>query len=573
MDSIPRRVLWLIVLFDAGAFVFFFIQGALDFQSKAVLPAYYWHWIWNRAALDFIQAMIPVQCTAILVGYSAAPAAGRRRTRAASGDGMAPFYRLVSSSLVAFLVFTLLFAGLAEGVRPVLNANRDTILYQTQLARRFYADYESAYGRGQLAEARYYLDFYRRLAPSDQNARDKSDQLIIQIEQQRPRSTPTRPAQEGPIRNASVARLIDLARGYLTRQDFASARYYATLASEVDPANKEAALVAREALAGLSRITPNQADRERGYYFAIKSKGREALEEGDPKTAYYIFKSLAVSHPDDPDVVTYLKRSTEQLAQFSFFRDEIDRTVPFPGVRNVVFMNRADGGSREILSIKKMVILPEGTYFEGIEALGLSPGGSVTYHLIAPYGKLMGSKINMDCIGRDKAVNYLPSLLSGSLPGGSSYELPLGAPAANLGLFGTERTDFTHVALPELWNAGNLLQKFGYLKAPVQIEILRRILSPFGMLILSITAIGLGWSLRAPSGRPRIAAYVLVPFFPFVVYLITEFYFFVSKLLFGFALITFGQGIALVALLAVQFVLLFLALVYVAGQSGEMLSA
>ncbi len=573
MDNIPRRVLWLIVLFNAGAFVFFFIQGIFDFQSKEVLPAYYWHWIWNRAALDFIQAMIPVQCTAILVGYSVVPTEGRRRSRAGAAGGLAPFYRLVSSSLVAFLVFTLIFAALTEGVHPLLDANRNTILYQTQLARRFYANYESAYGRGRLADAKHYLDFYRRLAPSDQNAREKADQLIIQIEQQRGRSAPPPPAQARPIHNASVARLIDVAREYLGRQDFASARYYATLALAVAPADREAALVAREALAGLSRITPNPADLEKSYFFSIKSKGREALEEGDPKRAYYIFKSLAASHPDDPDVVTYLKRSTEQLAQDSFFRDEIDRTVPFPGVRNVAFMNQSDGDNREILYFRKMVILPEGTYFEGIEALRFSPGGRVIYHLVAPYGKLMGSKINMDCIGRDKAVSYPPTLLSGSLPEGSSYEIPLRTQAANLALFGTERTDFTHVALPELWHAGDLLQHSGYLRAPVQIEILRRILAPFGMLILSIFAIGLGWSLRAPAGRPRIAAYVLVPLFPFVVYLITELYFFVSKLLFGFALITFGQGIALAALLAVQFVLLFLAFVYVAGQSGEMLSA
>jgi len=573
MDSIPRRVVWLIVLFDLGAFFFFFIQGLVDFQSKEVLQAYYWRWIWNRAALDFIQAMIPVQCTAILVGYSVVPAAGRRRSIPATGNGLAPFYRLVSSSLVAFLLLTLVFAALTEGVRPLLNAGRDTILYQTQLARGFYANYEAAYGRGELADAKYYLDSYRKLAPSDPSARDKSDQLIIQIEQQRPRSAPVATAQERPVGNVSVDQLIGLAHEYLRRQDFASARYYATLASAVAPANREAALVASRALAGLSRITPNQADLEKGYYFAIKSKGREALEGGDPKTAYYIFKSLAASHPDDPDVVTYLKRSTEQLAQFSFFRDEVDRTVPFPGVRDVVFINRRDGDSREILYIKKMVALPEGTYFEGIEAMRFAPGGSVIYHLVAPYGKLMGSKINMDCIGRDKAVSYLPTLLSGSLAGSSPYEIPLETPAANLALFGTEGTDLTHVALPELWHAGGLLQQFGYLKAPVQIEILRRILSPFGMLILSIAAIGFGWSLRAPIGRPRKAAYLFVPFLPFVVYLITEIYFFASKLFFGFALIAFGQGVALIALLALQFVLLFLALAYVAGQSQEMLTA
>ncbi len=570
MDNLPRRVLWLIVLFDLGAFAFSFVLALIGFQSKEVLPAYYWRWIWNRAAMDFIQEMSPVQCTAILVGDSILPSAGR--SRSSPRGGLAPFYRLVSSSLVTFLLLTLVFTGLSEGVDPLLNANRDAILYQSQLARRFYANYESAYAKGELQSAKYYLDFYRRLAPADQAARDKSDQLIIQIERQRPNSAPVVRPSEGPLQNASVAELVRLAREYLKRQDFASARYYATLATDVVPADREAALVASEALAGLSRITPNPADRQRSYYFSLKAKGREALEEGDPKTAYYLFKSLAAEHPNDPDVVTYLKRTVEQLAEFSFFRDEIDRTVPYPGVRNVVYLNRSGPGGREILSIRKMVVVPEGTYFEGIEALGFSTDGSVLYHLVAPYGKLMGSKINMDCIGRERAVSYLPTLVSGALPGGGKDELPLGTTVRGLALFSTERSDLAHVALPQLWHAGDLLQQFGYLKAPVQIELLRRILFPFGMLILSIAAIGVGWSLRAPVGRPRVLAYLLVPLFPFVISLITELYFFVSKLLFGFALLSFGQDIALLILLAVQFVLLFLALVYVAGQSGEILA-
>lgn len=572
MSDLPRRMLWLIILFEIGSFFFFFIEAIIGYQSKEVLPAFYWRWIWNQATLNFILAIIPVQCAAILVAWSVP--AGRTRRRPTHSSGLAPLYRLVSSSLVTLLVLTLVFSGFSEGLRPYLSAERSAILYQSQLARRLYASYETAYATDKLDTAREYLSSYRKLAPSDPAGQASWDRLLIRIEQEKARRVGAPPGQKrsGPVENASIAELIRIAQAYLSRHDYASARYYATLVAGIAPNNAEAARIASASLAGLTRIHPNPQDLEESYYFALKEKGRRDFEEGDPKAAYYIFKSLEATHPDDPDVITYLKRTTEQLARFSFFHDEIDRAAPYPGLRDLVFLNRKQEGVSEILSIRKTVVLPEGIYFEGIEAIGFTNTGRVVYHLAAPYGKLIGSNINMDCIGRTRAVSYLPTMLEGVLPGKSPNALPLEVPISDLSLFSARQPDLSGSALPELWHAGPVLERYGYLKEPVQIEILRRVLSPFGLLILSMFAMGIGWSLRAPLGRPRLPAYVLVPLFPFVVYLITESYFFLSKTIFGFVLIAFGLTVALVALVIVQFVLLFAAIAYLAGQSSELLT-
>jgi hypothetical protein len=88
-------------------------------------------------------------------------------------------------------------------------------------------------------------------------------------------------------------------------------------------------------------------------------------------------------------------------------------------------------------------------------------------------------------------------------------------------------------------------------------------------LIFSIFAIGIGWSFRVREKRPSIFVFLLVPLIPYVICLVETFYLFSGKLLFAFVMTIAGFWPSLISLVVVQFVLVIVALVYLAGQSTE----
>ncbi len=565
MDSLPRRVLLLILLFHVLAYGALFAYDAASFSPKEIDPAFRWEWTAEKALVQLIGAIIPIQCTGVLVGYSLPARRARRRDSISRGTELAPFYRVITSSLRTFLVLALLFTALSEGARPRVNARLDELAAQSSLARELTLDYRTANSAGRLSDAKRYLDLYREIVPSDQKARDESNELTVEIA----RSAPSRtsPAPSGPERSfesQSASELLSRARGLLAQGDAASADWYAELSQAIEPSAAARSLAA-EAMARLSSLAPSAEERDRRLYYERKSLGRSLLEDGDAIEAYYLFLGLKAAHPGDNDVAVYLRKSTSQLLRYAFFRDEIDRLLPFPGVRDVVFAGRGPEGSRDIDYFGKIVRSRQGVYFADIETIRISAQGQVLYHLEAPFGKLQGRFIDMRCIARDEDVTYGPTLIEGALPPDDAYRIPLDGDIGTIERLGVRQADFSEEGLVALWRLAGTVENYGYLKQPLQVEILGRLLGPFAFLILSIFSIGVGWSLR---GRPRVLAYLFVPAFPFVLSLAVELYEFATRQFFGFLLTSIDFQSTLVVFAAAQFALLFIALFYVAGKSA-----
>lgn len=569
MEGNTRRVVGASLLCFLAALLVFLVYSIATFAPKLVLSAFLWQWVWSRTLVLFIEALIPLQCTAIMLYYSLVGPFARRRPAV---DSYEPFYRLVNGVLVVLLVFTLFFAALSEGVRPWLYSRESTMLNLTKLAEMFYSDYQTAQHSSQYENAEYYLNLYLKIDPTDRIAQRQLDQAKLDAAKAgiKPRmGVPAPPPHVGPYYNESARGLVAIARSYERKGDYSSARYYATLALGVSPGNAEAQQLSNESLHALARITPTAAEREQKYYFDLKAKGRNDLANGKVLDAYYLFQDLSIGHPKDPDVVTYLARATGELTQFAFFKDQVDKAAPYPGTKNVLFVNNSSNGDTEILLLKKMVTLQSGTYIDGVEAARFSVSGKVLYHLTAPYGKVIGSSLSMYCVARDKPVSYLPTIVSGSFPNTRHYEIPLSADVAALYQIGSFRELPSQAGMPRLWELTSTLPQFGYANDSLHIEFLRRIMIPFGFLIFSIFSIGFGWSLRVGRKRPRAVVFLFVPLIPYVIYLFETFYLFSGKVLFTFVMTVAGFWPSVIGLIAVQFVLVILALVYLAGRSTE----
>ena len=570
MGSNSRRVIGISLLMFLAATLVFLIYSISTFQTKLVLPSFLWRWVWNQTLIFLIESLIPLQSTALILYYSFFSPLDRERR---GQDIYEPFYRLVNSVLVTLLVFTLLFTVLAEGVRPLLYSRQSHMLDQTKLARLYYSDYQQSQRASEFERAEQYLNLYLKINPSDGAAQRLLDQAKLQAASQRsrlasgaPHPAPTTPAN---YRDQSASSLVRIAESYLHKADYASAHYYANLALSVAPGNREAKSISAQSLSDLSKMTPTPAEREQKYYFTLKAKGRSDLESGNPLEAYYLFQSLSNSHPKDPDVVTYLKRATDQLTSFAFFKDEIDKASTYPGIQNVLFVNKRNSRATEIVLFHKMVTLISGTYVEGVEAAEFTPAGDLVYHLIAPYGKLMGNNLSMYCVARDEAVSYLPTVLSGSFSDTRHYQLPLGLGAGSLQEIASLNSSPSSSGLPRLWSLAHSVAAYGYSTTSLQVEFLRRVMIPFGFLIFSIFAIGIGWSFRVRNKRPSGFVFILIPLIPYVVYLFETFYLFSGKLLFAFVMTVAGFWPALVSLIVVQFVLVIISLIYLAGHSTE----
>lgn len=570
MGSNSRRVIGVSLLIFLAAIVVYLIYSISTFEPKLVLSSFLWRWVWNQSIIFFVETLIPLQCTALLLFYSFFSPSEHGRV---GKDIYEPFYRLVNSVLVTLLISTLLFTVLTEGVRPWLFNRKSEMLDQTKLARLYYADYEDAQSNGRFENAEQYLNLYLKINPNDRAAQVKLDEAKLQAAKQigsTPSSTGATPVNT-PLQylNQSAAGLAGIARSYLRKGDFSSAHYYASLALDIAPANRDAKTISAQSLVSLSRMAPTPAEREQKYYFTLKSKGRSDLENGNPIEAYYLFQSLSTSHPKDPDVVTYLKRATEEVTGFAFFKDEVDKAASYPGEKNILFVNRKDGKGTEVVLLHKMVPLISGTFFEGIEVAEYSPGGELIYHLTAPYGKLMGGNLSMYCIDRNRAISYLPTVLGGEFPDASHFQLPLSIGSGTMDEIASFSGTPSENGLPRLWTLANDVPQYGYSPVTLQIEFLRRIMIPFGFLIFSIFAIGIGWSFRVREKRPSIFVFLLVPLIPYVIYLVETFYLFSGKLLFAFVMTIAGFWPSLISLVVVQFVLVIVALVYLAGQSTE----
>ncbi|HUZ18568.1 MAG TPA: hypothetical protein VMV68_09275 [Spirochaetia bacterium] len=571
MGSTSRRVNGVSFLCYLGAYFAIVVYSIITFEPKNVLSSLLWSWVWTNSAVILIQAIVPIQATALLIVYSFTRL---EHSRKAGAPVYEPFYRLVNSVLVTLLVYTLIFTAVTEGLLPVVQGAREALIERTLLAHAYYADYETALREKRYADAQSNLQRYLDVNPSNASAHALYDKLSLANIQRNlataaAESSGLPAAEQARVENESTSSLIALAQAFMTKGDYASANYYASVALTISPASAAARQILSRSQADLSRVTPSAAEQAQKAYFAKKSLGRQDLENGNPIRAYYLFKSLEKKHADDPDVTTYLSKSLASLSAFAFFRQEIDRVDAYPGTRDVLFVERERGGAKDVVYFHKMVTVGDTTYVNGIEAIQLSPSGSVTYQVHAPYGKMIGNNLSMYCIEKDKELSYLPQVISGTFPDTQHYQLPVTTGIGTLQQLGGRAVEVSTSSLPRLFSLVGLLPSIGYLEQPIQVDMLRRVLVPFSFLILSIFSIGAGWSLRVRSGHPSPFAYLIVPFFPFVVSFLYSLYLYGSKIFYGFLLTLIRFWPTLIVLAGVQFVLLILSLVYLAGQSTE----
>ncbi|HUI69506.1 MAG TPA: hypothetical protein VL354_03225, partial [Spirochaetia bacterium] len=298
------RIGTFLFFFYAISFGVFYAVAALRFTSELVLPSLRWTYALASAFVVFMDYLLPVHAAAIAV---AASLSGAQEARRRPGTSAGPFSRLVSSSLVTFLLLTIAYTLAFEITYPAARRRLVDLQYTTRLARELKTQSEAAEQRRDYRASLELANRYLVIDPGNRDMRDRKVALASLAARQAAPPPPPVPAGEG-AGNLDAQALVEKAQYYFDRQDWFSAHYYAQKASLLDPRRTDALRLAAQAAEKLSDATMLGAGRDvQGTeLFQQKRDAYLLLSGGDYLGAYYAFSKLAQQYPQDKDVVTYL---------------------------------------------------------------------------------------------------------------------------------------------------------------------------------------------------------------------------------------------------------------------------
>jgi tRNA splicing endonuclease len=520
-----------------------------------------------------------VTVAAVAVAYSLLPTAETVRMRAARQ----PFARLVSSHLTTFIALTVIYTALVLGLYPLAERNMVRFHNLTLQARIFLEKAETALAEEDREAA--LLNYQRYLAIDDDNRAIMELVSDLQMEMIAGRPEPQPEIEQGleAMRIDDLAdgkephELLEMAEGFYEREDYFSAHYYADLAYKLNPDRRDAQRLAARAREMIASKDLSKLEMEEKMLFERKREGYEYFVNEEFYQAYRVFRELRDRYPQDADVASYLEKSEERLSWESFFLEEAEQIDTLPGATELLFLNHDREDEREIVYIGKLAGIDAGIFCKDIEVLRFGDQG-LLYHYYVPYGKLRDGMLNLHGVAKLSGENRetVPRYLSGAsrlrqeklpymlalkptleqlptLSGGSAAS----ASKASLGFF-------------SLWQARRQIRSFGYLETTVSGEILRRMLLPFSFLVLCLFSVAVGWRFQVRFlARPHWILLIFMPLFPIVAIPLVGLYIYGQRILINFLLLQLSFSITLIVFLVLQGLLLFLAMIILAGQRND----
>jgi tetratricopeptide (TPR) repeat protein len=566
--SLLGRIASFLFAFYALSLLAFFSYALLTFSATQFLPSMRWEFALKRGFVLFMDYLIPVHAAAVAVGASLA---GVTQARRAPGAAPEPFNKLVSSTLVTFLVLTAGYTVLYEGLYPGARRGLSDMQYRSSLARQYMGQADAEVKKGDFRAGLDAVDRYLAIDPSNKEAANQRLELVARaVRQSPPVPGPKVAGLAATSPDTSAQALVEKARFYYEREDWFSAHYYAQAASVLDPRRADAIRLAAQASEKLDLVLEAEKDAKNAELFRQKKAAYTMLLGGNVVPAYYRFLQLQKENPGDSDIARYLAVASEKVAQTTFFLDDARKMETLPGTQNILFLNVKEKDATEAVYIGKMVEQSLGdAYFFDIEAVRYDAAGAVMWHFGAPYGRREGDSILMNCVDRtDSRLRFLPRYAQGTRAPAEMNVLALPPTVEQLRSLSLGRDALAVLGLAELWRMRADLASFGLSREALSVDMAMKMLMPCVFLILSIFALSLGWAFRARYfGRLSIFAVILMPLVPLVLSVLSLLYVHAHRVIIGFTVLAFGFSAALAVLAALQVILLAVALIMLAGQS------
>lgn len=569
MNPRTKRNLAILTVGYLLGFLFLYSISLLTFPAGDVLRRYFWGWVFDNTVILFLDASVALTGAILLLSYAMRLTPDADLT-AASSTG--PVFTQIRGAIVPLLVLLFIYALMIESALPRLHAAQQERSFRTHQARSFLEQADEAVGTGAFGQAAEHLRGYLAINPEDSSAIERLDGLTARLHRQaEPEAEPETARSAAGLVEMSAGELLTEALAYMEHEDYYSAHYYASLASQIDPSMTEPKRLMAFAWDRISATTPDRSGQDAQHLFERKRDGYAALVRGDAVTAYSIFSSLAPLYPQDRDIARYLVLSTEALERGAFFIDETSGSETLPGTRDIFFLNRDDGRSLEFVYIRKLVEHRGAVYAEGLEAIAFDREDGLLYHLAAPYGKLSGHELLMLAVDRtNPGIRLQPEYLAGRPGEAPPFLLHLEPEPDQLPGLSSARESVRTLGLFRLIGLSKTYGRYGYRSEIAWMEIAHRIMKLFGFMIVSLLSIGLGLRLRGRYvGRPPILLYPAFLLVPFALNYLVEAFYYVQKTAVGLALFGSGLTAAAATLILTEAGVLFASLLYLTGRRRE----
>lgn len=567
--SIPKRFLIITAVLYVGSFMFFLILSYIQFAPKDIDLYFKTGWIINNSMLQFFNYLIPVQCTAVLLTFSVF----YPKVKSESGIDILTsknFNQLVTVIIIILLSLTALFFSGNEILKPGFHEKLDSYSYLTKTGRAYLEQAQKAGAAGKLLEAQNLITRYLAVKPHDQEGTEFYNTINKRIDNQYSTADPEDFQNTDSIDSLELSYndAIRLARNYLEAEDFYSAYYYAQIASQLAEESQDARQITAEAWTSLSKTAPSKLETEQFSLYSRKKRGTDLLLGHNPIEAYYLFNQLKVEYPSDPDVTKYLNESIKETRKLTYFIDEAENALNFPGINDIFFLNIDNEDIREICFLGKMVTIAEGTFFEDIETISFNSNTGVRRHITAKYSKLIGNHLLLNGIDRENNnIRLYPEYLVSDVVPEFYNTFKLNVNPMHLNGLSTSGNIYKKMSMIELIEFAPVIAGYGWMIEPLYIEMITRVLNPCGFIILSLLMIVLGWKYRRFAGKIPIAGLVFSPVLIYVVTLVSEAYIYAIRILCTWIFLGFGKPAALGMLAASQIILLIAAFLLIAGLS------
>jgi len=567
MTNSWRKLLTTSVACHAVAFGLILLSSVFSFSLENTLAEFQWGWIMAQTWAEFLSLAPVSQAWAVLITFSLViPMQG-------SGLTGTSFERF-GSSIIALLIVTLGFSLVYGIVHPMAVNKRTNIESSSAIARFFLDSANEAIAAQDYQRALIDLDQYVGLVGENNDVQEQMRNVRrqVQLEAAGQPTADTRAAGTPQRDGAAGAReLTDRASAAHAAEDYSTAHYLATLALSLDENNDEAARLAAEALQRLADAAPDDAESAQAILFRSKQEALENLDRNHVIDAYYQLKELKEQYPSDVDVARYLALATERVADLTLFMDDVQRALAMPGSADFAFINASDDFIREIVSIGKLVQIPAGLYAQHIEVMRFTVDGGLEFHLTSDYGKLVNGFLVLTVLDPENPNAILrPEIRHGAGDPETENLLRISPSADELWLLAVASADPAGASITDLVRTAGALPVYGLVTEPIEAEMLFRLSMPFTFLILSILVFGFSWRYRSRYlGRPPVGTFIVVPLAPIVLlpgYLLLRF---AHQILFSALLLWTNLTAAIGLLVAVEGILLAVALMYLALSARE----
>lgn len=498
-----------------------------------------------------------------------------------------PLVTLIGATAV-YGIFLLLF-------QPILYDTRYRLQTQALLFTDAKAKAAEEVYRGDWKEAAIHLAICERIWKQSRETQELRDLLAVAQEKERAKlvdlehpatetgyidtpvgSIPLLSGQRGPL---TVREALTLAETNLKRNNTFDAHWYASLAIKMakpgSPEAGEATRLATRAWNAISELRPTPTEAKEYRIYREKLEGYKAIQGGDYIRAYYIFNVLRKEVPSDPDVKKYLETALTGTKKVAFFQDEaikaVGETLSFGFFTIPIRDNQGGNLGIGILQADLITILADVSFGSKLLFKILNSKGETLRSVQSDYAKFVPfpeqkTLVLLKAIDKNDKTKSWPPRWSGTTGAQDSF-LVLDISYEDFLLASHAQTNSRNLSILELFNAQKKLSSYGFIPQTFQLELLNRIMDPFLCLVLSLFILTISWRLR-PLKKPGFVLYPMFIMLPIISFFILEGSRITGAIVNTALLLNFTMTTTIVICILNELVLLFFAVLFLAGQRG-----